>query len=150
MGIALVRALLLLSGMAALSESAHSGGERDDKAVYEAVCGSCHPTSLAGGLRSEREWKETIAAMVRLGAAATEEEFARVLRYLVRTQTKVNVNSATAKEIASVLDISETSAKALVARRTEKRGFRTLEDLKEAPGVEASKIEARKDRIVFR
>jgi len=88
--------------------------------------------------------------MVRLGAAATEEEFARVLRYLVRTQTKVNVNSATAKEIASVLDISETSAKALVARRTEKRGFRTLEDLKEAPGVEASKIEARKDRIVFR
>jgi competence protein ComEA len=141
--------LLLLAGLAR-SEKPASDAAREDKAVFETICGSCHPVSLADGLRAEPEWKETIDAMVRLGMAATDEERARILRYLVRTQTKVNVNTASARQMAPVLDISEASAEALVKSRAEKGGFRILEDLKKVPGVEAAKIEARKDRIVFR
>src|SRR5262249_1544200 len=101
------------------------------------------------GLKSESEWKETIDVMVGLGAKGTEEQFDRVLRHLLHTQTKVNVNTATAAQIAPVLDISAATAEALVKRRTEKGPFLTLDDLKKVPGIDAAKRDARKDRIII-
>jgi competence protein ComEA len=59
------------------------------------------------------------------------------------------VNTATAEEIAPVLAVSEATAREILKRRTAKGGFRTIEELKQLPGVDAAKIEARKDRIVF-
>jgi competence protein ComEA len=123
--------------------------DRADKAAFEAVCGACHPASLADGLRSESEWGETVEQMVKAGAKGTGEQFERVMRFLLRTLTKVNVNTATASEIAPVLDISGAAARALVKRRTEKGNFKTLEDLKRVPGVDATKLEARQDRVAF-
>jgi competence protein ComEA len=87
--------------------------------------------------------------MVRLGARGTSEQFDRVLRYLIRTQTKVNVNTATAAQIAPVLDITLAAAEALVKHRSGKGPFRTMEDLKRVPGIDATKLDARKDRIVM-
>ena len=59
------------------------------------------------------------------------------------------MNTATAKEIAPVLAVSESVAEAIVKRRPEKGGYRSLDDLKRLPGVDAAKLEDRKDRIAF-
>ena len=122
---------------------------REDTTTFQAVCGACHPTTLASGIRSESEWKETIDQMVSLGAEVTEELFERVLRYLLRTRTRVDVNSATAAEIAAVLDTSVATAATLVKFRTNKGSFKTLEELKRVPGIDAAALETKKDRVAF-
>ncbi|MBZ5627140.1 MAG: helix-hairpin-helix domain-containing protein, partial [Acidobacteriia bacterium] len=96
-----------------------SGGDAADKRALEAVCGACHSASLVEGLRSEPEWTETVEQMVKLGAKGSDEQFDRLIRFLLRNLTKVNVNTGTASRIAPVLDISEAVAEAVVKRRTE-------------------------------
>lgn len=126
-----------------------SGQEKADKAAFESVCGSCHPASMVDSLKSGSEWRETIELMAKLGAKGTDEEFDRLMRFLLRNWTKVNVNTATAAEIAPVLDISETAAAAIVKRRSGNGGFKTIDELKKIPGVDGAKLELRKDRIAF-
>jgi competence protein ComEA len=87
--------------------------------------------------------------MVKIGAKGTDEQFDRVMRVLLRTLTKVNVNLANAAEIAPVLDITERTAEALIRYRTENGKFRTLDEVARIAGVDATKLKARKDRIVF-
>jgi competence protein ComEA len=120
-----------------------------DKAAFQAVCGSCHPLTMVDGLRTESEWLQEIEQMVKIGAKGTDEQFERVVRVLLRTLTKVNVNTATAPEIAPVLDVTDATAEALVRYRTEHGSFKALDDLKKIPGVDAAKLNARKERIVF-
>jgi competence protein ComEA len=131
------------------SDASASREDAADKAAFQAVCGSCHPLTMVDGLRTESEWLQEIEQMVKIGAKGTDEQFERVVRVLLRTLTKVNVNTATAPEIAPVLDVTDTTAEALVKHRTEHGSFKTLEDLKKIPGVDAAKLNARKERIVF-
>ena len=131
------------------SDASSSREDAADKAAFQAVCGSCHPLTMVDGLRTESEWLQEIEQMVKIGAKGTDEQFERVIRVLLRTLTKVNVNTATAQEIAPVLDVTDATAEALVKYRTEHGSFKTLEDLKKIPGVDAAKLNARKQRIVF-
>lgn len=126
-----------------------SGEDAADKKALEAVCGACHSVTLVAGLRSEPEWTETVEQMVKLGARGSAEQFDRLMRFLLRTLTKVNVNTATAPQIVPVLDISDATAESIVKRRTEIGRFQAIDELKKIPGVDAAKLEARKDRIVF-
>jgi len=126
-----------------------SGEDAADKRALDAVCGACHSVSLVAGLRSEPEWMETVEQMVGLGARGSDEQFDRLVRFLLRNLTKVNVNTADASQIAPVLDISDAVAEAVVKRRTEIGKFQSLDELKKIPGVNGDKLEARKERIVF-
>jgi len=89
-----------------------------DKKAFEAVCGNCHTVSLVAGFRSESEWIETVEQMVKLGARGSDEQLDRVMRFLLRTFTKVNINAATAPEIAPVLDIGDAAAEAVVKTKS--------------------------------
>ena len=120
-----------------------------DKAAFEAVCGKCHAASLVADLRSLEEWEETVNKMVSLGAQGTDEQFDAVMRYLLKNLTKVNVNIAEPAELASVLEIKQAAAEALVKYRSEHGSFKSMDDLKKAPGVNAEKLEALKEKIVF-
>ncbi len=120
-----------------------------DTATFRAICGSCHSTTLVEGLRTEPEWREEVDQMIKIGARGTEEQFQRVMRVLARTLTKVNVNTAEPRQIAPVLDVTDAVAEAVVKRRTANGDFKTIEDLKQVPGLDPVKLEARKDRIVF-
>jgi len=88
--------------------------------------------------------------MSSVGAKGTEEEFSRVMRYLARNFTKVNVNTASAEQIAPVLGIAVKAAQAVVDYRAAHGEFKTLVDLKKVPGLTASGIAARQERIAFR
>ena len=62
---------------------------------------------------------------------------------------KVFVNMATDKQLSDVLGISLDDAKAIVAYRDKVKGFKSLEDMKAVPNVDAKKIDAKKDQLVF-
>src|SRR6266550_4164167 len=73
------------SGMPARSAAA-------DKADFEKVCGACHASNMVSDIRSETDWKETVEQMVSLGAEGAPEQLEAVMRVLLRTSTKIDVN----------------------------------------------------------
>lgn len=143
------RSLLGLIALAAGSAVCEPREDAADQAAFQVVCGSCHNISLVAGIRTESEWIEEIQHMVKIGAKGTDEQFDRVMRVLLRTLTRVNVNIATEARIVSVLGVSEATAAALVKWRQRNGNFKTLEDLKKVPGVSPAKLDARRERITF-
>lgn len=87
--------------------------------------------------------------MINLGAKGTEEEFVTILDYLVRQYGRVNVNTATADEIAEVVGLSAKEAEVIVKYRKEKGKFDSFEALSKAPGVAVEKLEKSRDAISF-
>ncbi len=142
----------LLAGLA-LSVASLRGqalnAEAQDQATFRAICGTCHGITLVEGLRTEAEWQEEIEQMVKIGARGTPEQLLRVMRVLARTLTKVDVNTAEPPQIAPVLAVSEAVAQEVVKRRKATGKFKSLDDLKQVPGVDPAKLEARKDRVLF-
>ena len=65
------------------------------------------------------------------------------------TVRKIQANTAAAIELESGLSLRRSQAAAIIAYRTKNGKFKSIEDLKKVPGVDADKIEAKKDRIVF-
>jgi len=120
-----------------------------DQKNFEKVCGACHNTSLVADIRTEPDWEGTIETMVSVGANATADQLKALKRVLLRTLTRVNVNTATAGQLPLVLDIDDATAQALVKYRRDHGNFKSFEDLKKVPGIDASKLESRKDRIAF-
>ncbi len=142
--------VLVSLGLSSAKAQSGSDDAAADRTAFERVCGNCHSTTMIGDLKTEPEWIETVENMESIGAKGTEEEFDRVRRYLARNFTRINVNAATAAQIAPVLDITETAAQAVVEYRTKHGDFMNLEDLRKVPELDAAKIEARKQRVVFR
>ena len=62
---------------------------------------------------------------------------------------KVNVNKATAKDLETGLELTSKESEAIVQYREAKGSFKTLDDLKKVPGLDAVKIESKKDRLEF-
>ena len=146
------RAILWVTGLLAVLAPlcpAQSRSPSADQADFEKVCGACHNTSLVSDIRTEPEWEETIENMVSVGANASAEQLKAVMRVLLRTLTRVNINTASAAQLPLVLDISDTAAQALVKYRRDHGDFKTLEDLKKVPGMDPAKLEERRNRIVF-
>ena len=120
------------------------------KATVVVVCASCHDVDTAIGLRrTSAEWRDVIDSMINRGASASEDEFKTVAAYLAKNFGLVNVNTAPAKEIEDVLEISSEAAAAIVRARMDRGSFADLESLKMVAGVDAAVIDKRKERIKF-
>jgi hypothetical protein len=120
------------------------------------ICGQCHEAQKAASVRLTREgWNDTIEKMKALGAAGTPEEFAVILDYLSThfrgdLTSALDMNSAEAIDLESVLGLLRRESAAVLQYRVKRGPFNSLADLKGLdPGI-FRKIEARKDRIVFR
>lgn len=119
------------------------------------VCGFCHDPSTAAAVRLTREgWQGTINDMVSRGAKGTDEELTQILDYLSthflgEGDRPLNMNTATAVELESVLGLLRREAAALIAYREKAKGFKSIDDLKKIPGVPFKKIDEKKDRLVF-
>jgi competence protein ComEA len=134
--------------------SADAFPEGTGKAPFLRVCSSCHGAdTIIQTLRTRQEWSDVLDQMARFGAEASDQDFEQVLAYLVKFYSPIRVNRATAKELENTLDIPAAAAEAMVAVRQQKGAFKTIDDvkaaLKDVPGVEWPKIEARQGRIVF-
>ncbi|HLJ17069.1 MAG TPA: helix-hairpin-helix domain-containing protein [Bryobacteraceae bacterium] len=143
-------AFVLLVGVAQAELPAGPG-----KDVTLRVCGKCHSPELATSLhQNESGWAATISKMVDMGAKGTDDEFNAILAYLVKNfgpqaPPPVNVNKATAVDLESSLLLLRSEATAIIQYRSEKGNFKTIDDLRNVPGLDFKKIEAKKDRIVF-
>jgi len=127
--------------------------EGQGKAAVMKACFSCHGS---GNFRKARltkdEWSDQVADMVDRGAQATDQEVAAIIDYLAQNfgkDSKIWVNTAPFSELKNVLQLTVKEAQAVSDWRDQNGSFKSLEDLKKVPGVDAAKIEAKKDRIAF-
>ena len=126
------------------------------KASFEKVCGNCHAVEVALSRRETKEgWNAIIDDMIQRGAEGSDDEFGQVSDYLSANFNKstpggkINVNTSNAKELAAVLAISEEQAAAIVKYRNDNGIFHSAADLAKAPGMDAAKVDAKKDRLTF-
>jgi competence protein ComEA len=124
--------------------------ETPGKAALLKVCSNCHTVeSLIQSLRTRQEWSDVVDQMARFGAEASDQEFDQILAYLVRHFSPIRINTATAKDLEATLDVTAAAAAAIVAYRTGNGDFKTFDDLKKVPGIDAVKIDSQKTRVVF-
>jgi competence protein ComEA len=123
------------------------------------VCGTCHSmVNVIRNPRSKERWNVTIGLMINRGAQGADEEFDEILEYLAKNvgprgaaaaPLKINVNQAAAKELVAALDLSAEEAEAVVSHREKNGRYKEWQDLTKVQGLDAKKIEAKKDRLTF-
>jgi competence protein ComEA len=122
------------------------------KDVTVRLCSKCHGVQIVlGKPHSEDGWGAIVADMVQRGAVGTDDELYDIVQYLtknIKALPKINVNKATAQALESGLGLTDKEAEALVAAR-EKGEFKSVDDVKKVPGVDAAKIEAKKGLLAF-
>jgi len=124
----------------------------DDKnaATYTRVCSTCHDAQrILSNRRTKDQWSEVIDKMVERGAQGTDEDFAAVQDYLVSHYGRVNINRGTAKDLTTVLKISDKDADAIVAFRTANGPFTDFDALAKVPGLDIDTLKQNRDAISF-
>jgi len=88
--------------------------------------------------------------MVARGAEASDAEIVKIIDYLsTNFGPRLKVNAASAAELAAALGIPKSAADDVVAYRLKNGAFRTLDDLKKVPGLDAVDLERKKDSLDF-
>jgi competence protein ComEA len=114
------------------------------------ICGGCHGAEIVLGKRLDRDgWSQIVVNMIQRGAQGSDDEFADIVDYLTNTVSKINVNQATAQQLQSGLGLSEKESAAILHYRDEKGDFKTIDDLKKVPGLDAAKIDAKRSLLAF-
>ena len=97
--------------------------------------------------KTKAEWKSKVTEMLQ-EQDVSESDRTAIIDYLARSvPATVNVNKATAKDIEPILGPKDASA--IVQYRESKGNFKTLDDLKKVPGIDASKVESVKQQLEF-
>jgi competence protein ComEA len=129
--------------------------EGPGKAATIRVCGKCHSPERAASMhQGRRGWEDTIIKMMKLGAQGSDEELDAVLNYLSthygrEAPRPLEINKARAVDLEAVLLLPRSQAEAVLAYRDKNGEFKNIDDLRNIPGIDFQKIEARKARIVF-
>lgn len=148
-----MRSFLIL--VLAVSASAQTLPEGPGKAETEKLCKQCHEMARAISPRLDRGgWEKSMTKMAAFGMKATDEEYALVVDYLVKNfpaedVPRINVNTATAIQMESGLSLKRSQASAVMAWRKEHGNFKSFDDLLKVPGLDAAKLEEKKDRIAY-
>jgi competence ComEA-like helix-hairpin-helix protein len=148
----LIAACGLLSPLAPAADLPDGKG----KDLILRACTGCHKPEEIAAYRFTKDEYHTIAyRMGDRGAQATRAELDLIADYLFENfpktedATKVNVNKATAQEIAAGLALTSEEADAVVKYRERHGNFRAWGDLLIIYGVDGKKIAAAKDKISF-
>ena len=117
------------------------------------ICGTCHPAERGASVRLTREgWQDVMRKMMALGAKGTDEELnagPRVPRHALqgRRGGAAQPEHGDADPAQSIVGLLRKESAAWIAYRT-KTPCKTLDDLKKVAGVDFTKIEERRDRLV--
>ena len=146
---------LILGAVAFAGDDQPQLPDAPGKAIVLKMCGSCHGAEIVLGRPSSEEgWNAIVIDMIQRGAQGTDDEYDEVVKYLTKNikdgqaRAKLNINKATAKAIEAGLSLTAKEAQAIVEARA-KAPFKTIADVKKVPGVDAAKIEAKKERVSF-
>jgi competence protein ComEA len=119
--------------------------------IFEIICSSCHqPTVVLDKRWTKAAWQTKVTEMLQEEVDVTETERTQIVDYLTKSfPDRVNVNSATAADLERIAQIPGDSASAIVAHRASNGSFKSVDDVKRVPGVDASRVDERKDRLEF-
>ena len=91
--------------------------------------------------------------MISYGAQGSDDQFTAILQYLTANfgpiPDKVDVNKESARNLREWLNLPQKQADAIVAYRQQNGDFKSLDDLKKVPGVDAKILDAQKDHLTF-
>jgi competence protein ComEA len=144
---------LAVISLPSLAQSTLPAGPGHDETVK--VCGKCHAAEQAASLHQSRTgWEETISKMVNMGSEGTDEEYEAILNYLsknfgLEAPKPISINTATPIELEAGLGLTRAESSAVVQYRTEKGNFKSIDDLKNVPGLDFKKVEAKKTRLAL-
>ena len=151
-------ALFLIAACGLLLPPARSADlpEGKGKELILRACTGCHkPEELAVYRFTKDEYRNIVSRMGERGAQASKAELDVIADYLfenfpkVEDATKINVNKASAQQIAEGLALTNQEAEAVVKYRERHGDFRAWGDLLIIYGVDGKKIAAAKDKISF-
>lgn len=118
--------------------------------TFARVCGNCHtPDRIVATRRSRDQWGEVIDNMITRGAKGSDDDFGVVMEYLVAHFGRVNVNRATAGEIAEVVPLQTDTAQKIVDYRRDHGPFGDFDALAAVPGIDVATLRAYQDALTF-
>jgi competence protein ComEA len=124
------------------------------KDVMVRACGPCHEARRAASVRLTRDgWAAVIDGMQKRGAKVSEEDFPIILDYLStyflgEAPQPLNLNTARQIDLEAAGGLLRSEAAAVIRYREQHGPFKSLEDLKNVPGLDFKKIESRRDSVV--
>ncbi len=150
----LIACLLLSAGTPCLRAADLPEGK--GKEIILRACVGCHKAEELTVYRFTKDEYQTIVyRMGERGAQATRDELDIVAAYMfehfpkVEDTTKINVNKATAQQIAAGLGLTNEEAEAVVKYRDRHGDYHAWGDLLIIYGVDGKKIAAAKDKMTF-
>jgi competence ComEA-like helix-hairpin-helix protein len=148
--------LIAVSGLLSVSASAADLPDGNGKELILRACIGCHKADEIGAYRFTKDEYHAIAfRMGDRGAQATRAELDIIADYLfenfpkIEDAAKINVNKATAQQIAAGLGVTNEEAETIVKYRERHGDFHAWGDLLIIYGVDGKKIAAAKDKIGF-
>jgi competence ComEA-like helix-hairpin-helix protein len=147
----MIRFAVVISFFAVPLLQAQDLPEGPGKRLVQDVCTGCHGLESVTSQRATKQgWESTVDYMIQRGASMKEEDARAIVDYLAKNfGVKVNVNKATAKDIASGLELTAQEADAIVNYRKANGDFKDWDGLTKVSGVDAKKLEAKKDQVTF-
>ncbi|HLI83213.1 MAG TPA: helix-hairpin-helix domain-containing protein [Bryobacteraceae bacterium] len=149
-------ALLLCAFTLAYALNAADLPDGPGREILLRACTNCHKAQKFAAYRhTKQEYQAIVYRRGERGARASTQELDTVAAYLyqnfpkVEQAGKIDVNKASAKEIADGLGLTASEAEAVVKYREGHGDFRVWGDLLVIYGVDGRKIEAAKDRMAF-
>jgi len=113
------------------------------------LCQDCHDTAVVtADNRTKDGWQKTIDKMIERGADGTDAQFEAVVTYLTKNFGRINVNKATAAEIAAGVGFTDAEAAEIVKYREKNGDFKDWREVGKA--VDPAKVEARKNHIAVK
>jgi competence protein ComEA len=144
--------LLCGAGVFACLALAQTLPDNPGKEIFESTCSLCHsPEAVIGKHKTKAEWKSKVTEMLQEQEDVSTADRSTIIDYLARSfPATVNVNKADSKELETILGISTKDSAAIIQYREAKGAFKTLEDLKKVPGIDAARLEANKQLVDFK
>lgn len=126
------------------------------KPIIERACTGCHRAdAMPDYHKTPEEWDTVVRRMIGRGAPVQGNDVDLLIGYLAKSfpkvedATKLNINKATASEIATVMGLTPEEAKALVDYRDRHGNFRVWGEMLVIYGVDGRKVQAAKDKISY-
>ncbi len=141
--------------VAGLHVHAQQLADGPDKDLFLKTCSKCHEIDRVLSQRQDADgWQATVAKMQGYGLQAEPADLRRIIAYLATSLPanaieKLNINTATRIDFESTLSMKRSVAAAVIDYREKNGPFKSIDDLKKVPGVDAASIDSRKDSLTF-
>ena len=134
------------------------------KQIVQQQCAGCHAVRVVTAKRaSKQQWSALVDQMITRGANLEDEDIDTVVDYLSRNfgpgrppapdkstrKASLHINTATATQISAGLGLTAKQSAAIVAYRKQNGDFKNWQELSSVPGIDAAKIESKKDLLIF-